>query len=297
MCQGYISGLKARLLSSEAASSPLKIFPFISICQGQVLPARHSMQTIKRSRSRTWTPHPWETSFQLLISLQRKTLERFDTNKSAQREQQTGLAKTVTAQDWTGPDDPENPQNWPLWQRIYHTTIPALYGFAVTFASSVYSPAVPEVAEKFGVSSTVALLGLSLYVLGLGFGPVLAAPLSETKGRRVVYLLSLPISALFILGAGLSNSFASLVICRFFAGFFGGPTLAVGAGTNVDIWPPVRRAVATSWFIMAPFFGPAIGPAVGGFSAQYKGWRWTQWTIPLPNGPSLPLLLRYKGDL
>ena len=208
-----------------------------------------------------------------------KGIERTATSKSAQHEPQNGLAKTVTAQDWTGPDDPENPQNWPLWRRVYHTTIPALYGLAVTFGSSVYSPAVPEVEKKFGVSSTVALLGLSLYVLGLGFGPILAAPLSETKGRKVVYMVSLPISALFTLGAGFSNNFASLVICRFFAGFFGGPTLAVGAGTNVDIWPPVYRAVATSSFLMAPFLGPALGPAVGGFSTQYKGWRWSQWTI------------------
>jgi MFS family permease len=30
---------------------------------------------------------------------------------------------------------------------------------------------------------------------------------------------------------------------------------------------------------MTVFLGPAIGPAVGGFAAEFKGWRWTQWTI------------------
>lgn len=190
-----------------------------------------------------------------------------------------GLQRTVTAQDWTGPDDPENPMNWPLWQRVYHTTIPGVFGFAVTFGSSVYTPALPEVVEKFNVSLTVAILGLSLYVLGLAFGPVLAAPISETYGRRVVYLVSLPLSAIFTLGAGFSNNFASLALTRFFAGFFGSPVLAVGAGTNVDIWAPVHRAAATSAFLLAPFLGPAIGPAVGGFAAQCKGWRWTQWVM------------------
>lgn len=208
-----------------------------------------------------------------------KDVERIATSKSTRRDVKQGLAKTVTAQDWTATDDPENPQNWPFWQRVYHTTVPALFGLAVTFGSSVYTPAVHDVMKQFNVSSTVALLGLSLYVLGLGFGPILAAPISETKGRRVVYLISLPLSALFTLGAGFSNNFASLGICRFFAGFFGGPSLAVGAGTSVDIWPPVYRAVATGSFILAPFLGPALGPAVGGFTAQYKGWRWTQWTI------------------
>lgn len=133
--------------------------------------------------------------------------------------------------------------------------------------------------EKFGVSSTVSLLPLSLYVLGLAFGPVLAAPISETRGRRVVYLVSLPIAALFTLGAGFSNTFAALTVTRFFAGFFGSPVLAVGAGTNVDIWQPVHRAVATSAFLLAPFLGSALGPVIGGFAAQNKAWRWTQWLI------------------
>ena len=34
-----------------------------------------------------------------------------------------GLQRAVTAQDWNGPDDPENPHNWPLWQRVYHTYV------------------------------------------------------------------------------------------------------------------------------------------------------------------------------
>ena len=134
-------------------------------------------------------------------------------------------------------------------------------------------------AKKFDVSAEVAILGLSLYVLGLAFGPILAAPISETRGRKVVYLVSVPMSALFTLGAGWSQNMASLAITRFFAGFFGSPVLAVGAGTNVDLWPPIHRAIASSVFLLAPFLGPALGPALGGFAAQHKGWRWTQWLI------------------
>ena len=185
-------------------------------------------------------------------------------------EKPNGLQRTVTAQDWTGPDDPENPRNWPRWQRVYHTTVPALFCFAVTFGTSVYTPGYPAVAKEFNVSSTAALLPLSLYTLGLAFGPILAAPISETLGRRIVYLISALVSALFTLGAGFSHNFAALLITRFFAGFFGSPVLAVGGGTNVDIWAPVDLAASTAVFLFAPFLGPAIGPAVGGFAAQYK---------------------------
>ena len=41
------------------------------------------------------------------------------------------VTKTVTAQDWTGPDDRENPMNWPFGKKAYHTLIPAVSGFTV----------------------------------------------------------------------------------------------------------------------------------------------------------------------
>jgi MFS family permease len=113
----------------------------------------------------------------------------------------------------------------------------------------------------------------------LAFGPIVSAPLSETFGRKLAYLSTIPISLLFILGAGCSQNFGTLLVCRFFAGAFGAGCLAIGAGTNSDLWPPISRAAASAVFLLAPFLGPAIGPPVGGFAVMAKGWRWTQWPI------------------
>jgi MFS family permease len=84
---------------------------------------------------------------------------------------------------------------------------------------------------------------------------------------------------LFTLGAGFSKSIASLLVCRFLAGLLGSPVLSVGAGSNADLWPQRSRANSVLFFLLAPFLGTAIGPLVGGFAAQHKGWRWTQWCI------------------
>jgi MFS family permease len=78
-------------------------------------------------------------------------------------------------------------------------------------------------------------------------------------GRDIVYKITVPISMLFTLGAGFSQSFGALLVCRFFAAFAGSAVLAVGGGTNVDLWPPQKRAIATSAFLVAPFLGPALG--------------------------------------
>lgn len=47
-----------------------------------------------------------------------------------------------------------------------------------TFSSSVYVPGVYEVVKEFNVSLTVALLGISMYVVGLGLGYVRVPVLS-----------------------------------------------------------------------------------------------------------------------
>lgn len=124
----------------------------------------------------------------------------------------------------------------------------------------MYTPGVGEISAVFNVSTTVSILGLSLYSLGLGFGPMIGAPISETQGRKAVFLITIPISLLFTMGAGLAQNIETLLICRFFSGAFGSPTLAVGAGTIADIWVLEEGGgLAAILVILAPFMGPALG--------------------------------------
>ena len=132
----------------------------------------------------------------------------------------------------------------------------ALLCLSVTAGSSMITPGVFAIAYKFQVSHTAALLSLSLFVLGLAIGPVLAAPISETRGRSIVYKISMPLYMLFILGAGLSNSLAGLLVCRTFAAIAGAPCLAVGAGTGADLFEPSKMATPGALVVMAPFLGP-----------------------------------------
>lgn len=193
------------------------------------------------------------------------------TSSNDARNDQTDLEKAVsqppapadapvsTAQDWNGPDDPDNPMNWSLLMRIMHVFPISFLGFAVTAGSSLITPATPEIEAHFEVSRTAAILSLSLFVLGLGLGPVIAAPVSESYGRAVVYKVTAPVFMLFILGSGFSKSLGSLLVCRLLAGTAGGPVLAVGGGTVADLFPTHVRAIPSTLYVMSPFLGPAIG--------------------------------------
>lgn len=167
--------------------------------------------------------------------------------------------QSVRELDWEGSDDPANPQNWSKAKKAYHTWIPASIALVCTIGSSIITPGLDDIQRKLGVSAEVSLLPYVLYLYGFSFGPLLSGPCSEALGRRAVYLISMPIFALFILGAGFSQDIASLAICRFFAGFFGSPGLSIGGATLGDIWLPHQRAIPWAIYVTTPYLGPAIG--------------------------------------
>lgn len=67
--------------------------------------------------------------------------------------------------EWDGPNDPENPMNFPRWRKWMITIVLGFATFCITFASSVFSTATQVTAEQFGVSNEVMVLGTSLFVL------------------------------------------------------------------------------------------------------------------------------------
>ncbi|TVY89796.1 Polyamine transporter [Lachnellula willkommii] len=180
--------------------------------------------------------------------------------------------------DWDGPNDSDNPQTWSRSKKMYHILVPTILGFVVSLGTSLYPPSVDAISHHFHASNEVSLVGFTTFVLGLGLGPVLGSPASETLGRRPVYLLTIPLFGLFTLGAGLAQNVQTVIICRFFAGLFGGPALAVGAGTNADLYPPDKRVFTTSLFTLGPFFATGVGPVIGSYVDSRKGWRWVEWT-------------------
>ena len=116
---------------------------------------------------------------------------------------------------------------------------------------------------------------------------MIGAPISEAFGRRAVYLITMPISMLFMMGSGLAQNTRTLLICRFFSSTFGAPAVAVGAGTISDIWELQHGGgLATVLFILAPFVGSSLGPLIGGYTMQTRGdWRWLMWVMILIAGP------------
>ncbi|KAL8672512.1 MAG: hypothetical protein Q9168_003015 [Polycauliona sp. 1 TL-2023] len=174
------------------------------------------------------------------------------------------------------PTDPDNPQNWPFSRKIYASTVATAFAFAVAFGATSLTVGIQDVMMQFNVSMTMAVLGLSLPLFGIAFAPIITPHLSERFGRSPVYLVSLPVFALFILGAAYSKSFGALAACRFFAGFFGGPCLVLIEGTFADVWSAHLTVTYYSFLGLASYIGAGSAPLILGYVVPAKNWQWTQ---------------------
>ncbi|KAK0741049.1 major facilitator superfamily domain-containing protein [Schizothecium vesticola] len=182
--------------------------------------------------------------------------------------------------EFEGPDDPLHAQNWSLKKKVLTAAMLGYTTMTAAFGSSIFSAATTAVSRQFNVGNEVALLGTSLYVLGFATGPSLWAPLSELRGRRLPIVIAMFGFSIFNIAVATAKDLQTVLICRFFAGFFGACPLAVVAAVFSDMFDNRTRGIAITLFSMAVFTGPLLAPFVGGFIVEsYLGWRWTAYIV------------------
>ena len=71
------------------------------------------------------------------------------------------------------PNDPRDPMGFSYFTKWAITINVAIATLAVAFVSSAYSGGVQQIIKTFGVSDEIVVLGISLFVLGVGLGPLL----------------------------------------------------------------------------------------------------------------------------
>jgi MFS family permease len=99
-------------------------------------------------------------------------------------------------------------------------------------------------------SATVINYTVAVFVVVIGFAPVVWSPLSGFYGRRPVYLASMPIQVVASIGVALCHDVGSILATRILQGIGSSCVLAIGAGSIGDIYRPTERANAMGWYYM-----------------------------------------------
>ncbi|KAH9478196.1 Efflux pump radE [Psilocybe cubensis] len=188
-------------------------------------------------------------------------------------EEKIQLKQEEEDEEWES--DPANARNWSTHRKWISMAVVALYTLIPPLASSMMSPGLPELAEKFDIhSSTILAMTLTVFLISLALGPLILAPLSEMYGRTWILHVGNLLSIVFNLSCAFAPNTAALIAFRFLCGLSGGAPIAIGGGTVSDLFAPRERAVAMGMFNLGPLLGPAIGPVAGGYITQTVGIKW-----------------------
>jgi DHA1 family multidrug resistance protein-like MFS transporter len=152
----------------------------------------------------------------------------------------------ITIVTWYSENDPENPHNWSSAKKLWVSFLILTYTFSVYIGSSLYTASEADITSVFGVCDTAAALGLSLYVIGYGIGPMLFSPLSEIPaiGRNPPYVITYAIFVILCVPTSLVNNFGGLLVLRLLLGFFGSPCLATGGASYGDFYGGKEMPIA-----------------------------------------------------
>jgi DHA1 family multidrug resistance protein-like MFS transporter len=87
------------------------------------------------------------------------------------------------------------------------------------------------------------------------------------------------------------HNFGMLLAFRYLTGFIGSPALATGGASMCDIWTPSRRSYGLGVWGVFAISAPVLGPLVGGFAVDAKGWTWPIWELMWLSGFCCVLIL------
>lgn len=160
----------------------------------------------------------------------------------------------------------KKPKSQATWLLVLITSTSAL-------ALTIITPSLPGIAESFSVTPKNAQRVLTVYMLMIGLGQLVFGPLSDRFGRRLTLLAGLGLYLLGSLLASFSPDLHSLVVARLIQGLGASAAMVLPRVIINDTHQPRAAAVSLAAVTAAMAITPMISFPLGGFLAEFFGWR------------------------
>lgn len=187
-------------------------------------------------------------------------------------------------------------------------TILGLIATIGAFATDMYLASFTDITESLGVTPSQVQLTLTAFLAGMGLGQLVIGPASDKYGRRNVMNIALGIFALASVALIFTPNILFFVLMRFVQGVAGSAGSVIPRAIAVDLSTGATAVRALSLIAMLVGLGPLLAPPVGGFFAEFLGWRgvlgalavlaitvWLLTALAVPE--SLPKSARTRGSV
>ena len=160
------------------------------------------------------------------------------------------------------------PKNYALF-----VTFIAIIGAFSSLVNDMYLPTIPSMMKEFHTTPSMTQMGISMAMAGMGLGSVLWGSASDRYGRKPVLIVSLIIFVIATALSLFSENITFFIVCRLFQGLGAGGAMVLSTSIPADVY--MGRQLAKLMAIVGAINGvaPALGPVLGGFMADWVGWR------------------------
>ncbi|KAB8298136.1 hypothetical protein EYC80_001892 [Monilinia laxa] len=161
-----------------------------------------------------------------------------------------------------------DPYNWSNRKKVINLVLVAIHACMSTFTAAAIIPAYANIAEDLGVSLQRVTYLTSLQIAILGGAPLLWKPLSNTFGRRPLFLISLIVSLIGNIGCAKSPTYTTMAVCRAIVAFFICPAGAIGSAVVTESFFKKDRARYMGIWTLMVTIGVPFSPFIMGFVAN-----------------------------
>jgi DHA1 family bicyclomycin/chloramphenicol resistance-like MFS transporter len=138
----------------------------------------------------------------------------------------------------------------------------------------MYLPALPNIADDYGVSSSVVQLTLTGTLAGLGLGQLIVGPLSDSLGRRRPLMAGIVLHMVASVLCLFAPNIALLGVARGLQGMGAAAAMVVAFAIVGDLFAESAAATVISRLMLVLGVAPVLAPSLGAAVLLKASWHW-----------------------
>ncbi|HIF9310704.1 TPA: Bcr/CflA family efflux MFS transporter [Photobacterium damselae] len=145
--------------------------------------------------------------------------------------------------------------------------------FLMGIGIDLYVPSLPDMAHFYHANISYIQLTISLYLLGYGLGQIILGSLSDSYGRRKIFIASSMVFSISSMLCIVSDSIIYLNLFRFLQGLAIAGLASGMRAIIVDLFSGLELKKMANYFALSWAIGPIVAPFIGANLADKFGWQ------------------------
>ncbi|WP_353055787.1 multidrug effflux MFS transporter [Leucobacter sp. CX42] len=137
----------------------------------------------------------------------------------------------------------------------------------------LYLPQLPQLARSLETTDALAQATMSVCMIGLGLGQLIAGPLSDRFGRKRPLVIGVALFALLSAVCAIAPTIEILLAARFLQGLAGAAGVVISMAVARDLFEGVELSRMLSLLALVTSLTPIVAPVIGGQLARFMDWR------------------------